>query len=270
MKTFLPSHRGAFFLASCVFLLSGPTWIGGLETPASTPSAASPDKAGTEWVTVPGGSFTMGDKGDVSDAVPAHPVNVRTFQMARTLVTNKQYRACVQAGACSPIRIQSPATRDDQPVLNVTWDQARAYSAWVGGRLPTEAEWEFAARSGGKERAYPWGDEPATCDRAVFDDGERGCGRKAPWPVCSKAKGNTEQGLCDMSGNATQWVEDSYHASYAGAPADGAAWEDAADARRVLRGGAWCSNAGGVAVTTRLGREPQDTYQGAGFRPARF
>ena len=270
MKFFQTSSRGVLVAAVSVLLLSGPGRLGNQVAASTRQADQASDTARIEWVTVTGGAYAMGGHQQISDAGPIHQVSIRTFQMARTLVTNRQYRACVEAGACTPIAIQSGKHRDDQPVVNVTWNQAAAFSRWVGGRLPSESEWEFAARSRGKNREYPWGNEPATCERAVINDGKWGCGHLEPWPVCSKLKGATDQGLCDMSGNANQWVQDLYHDSYAGAPADGAAWENSADPRRVLRGGAWCSTARGAAATTRIAREPQDTYQGAGFRPARF
>ena len=141
-------------------------------------------------------------------------MTVKSFQLAKTEVTNKQYKACVEAGACTPP--SSYEGGDDQPVVNVDWNQAKAFSEWVGGRLPSEAEWEYAARSGGKERKYPWGDEEPSCERAVMNQGGNGCGRNATWPVCSKTAGNTSQGLCDMAGNVWEWTQDWYHdSSYA-------------------------------------------------------
>ena len=228
-----------------------------------------------DWVRIPGGRYRMGSEGGESDERPVHWVEVGSFEMARTEVTVGQYRECVEAGVCT-----APGTgggcnwgvsgREDHPVNCVDWGQARVFSEWVGGRLPSEAEWEYAARSGGKGRVYPWGDEEATCDRVVMDDGSGdGCGRGSTWSVCSKALGNTEQGLCDMSGNVWEWVQDWYHGSYEGAPSDGSAWEVPAGQFRVYRGGSWNSVAGVVRAAGRGSVGPGCRYGYLGFRPAR-
>ncbi len=224
-------------------------------------------KAGIEWVRIPGGAFMMGtDNNWFADAQPPHRVTVKSFQMAKTLVTNKQYKACVDAGVCAATDFDSyykgaQFLGDDQPVVGLDWNRAKVFSRWAGGRLPTEAEWEYAARSAGKDQKYPWGNEDATCANAVIG----GCGYDAPAPVCSKPAGNTEQGLCDMAGNAQEWVEDSYHNSYAGAPTDGSAWEEAG-AARVFRGGVWSSPAVPVVVRQRYANIDAS---GPGFRPVR-
>jgi formylglycine-generating enzyme required for sulfatase activity len=191
-----------------------------------------PGKAGIQWVRIPGGTFMMGSA-DFSNAQP-HRVTIKAFQMAKTMVTNKQYKACVEAGACTAPTDQGPQyDGDDQPVVGVEWDQAKAFAAWVGGRLPSEAEWEYAARSAGKDWKYPWGNGKATCDKAVIDN----CAMDATMPVCSKPAGNTKQGLCDMAGNAWQWVED-WYSLYSSAPNDGSAQENPGK-YRVFRGGSW-------------------------------
>jgi formylglycine-generating enzyme required for sulfatase activity len=207
--------------------------------------------------------------------------------MAKTLVTNKQYRACVDAGACTAAHtsdgtcsmlkglkweqgtLSASFRGDDQPVVCVDWEQAKAFSEWAWGRLPSEAEWEYAARSAGKGRMYPWGDKQATCARAVMADGGYGCGRNMAWPVCSKPEGNSEQGLCDMAGNVWELVQDWYHNSYVGAPTDGSAWESPASFGRVRRGGSEYHVAGYARSAARATVDPAHRNSTIGFRPAR-
>lgn len=216
--------------------------------------------AGISWVTIPGGSFMMGSEESANEK-PRHSVTVKTFQLAKTEATNKQYRACVEAGACSAL--DSYSGGDDHPVVGVDWEQSKKFSEWAGGRLPTEAEWEYAARSGGKEQRYPWGNQDATCERAAIS----GCGMAAS--VCSKTAGNTKQGLCDMAGNVREWTQDWYHAYDAGAPTDGSAWEIPAAVGRVLRDGAWAADAATSRSAYRLNMMPSFRNIDTGFRPAR-
>lgn len=224
-------------------------------------SRASPEKAGIQWVSIPGGSYMMGS-GESSHSKPVHWVSVKAFQLAKTEVTNKQYRACVEAGACSAP--SSYVGGDDQPVVNVDWGQSKKFSEWVGGRLPSEAEWEYAARSAGKDWKYPWGNEDPTCERAVIS----GCGGKSA-PVCSKTAGNTKQGLCDMAGNVWEWTQDWYHDSYKGAPSDGGAWESPTGTDRGLRGGAWSPRCRGRMLCRAHHVVPASRFDFLGFRPAR-
>jgi formylglycine-generating enzyme required for sulfatase activity len=201
---------------------------------------------GLEWVSLGGGSFAQGNPSateKMSNETPVHTVTVQDFAILRTEVTVAQYAACVAAGTCSEPDVgargnwEVPA-RDDHPINYVDWHQAVAFCRWVEGRLPTESEWEYAARNRG-EALYPWGDGAATCDCAVMqDESGIGCGRGTTWPVCSKPDGNAASGLCDMIGNLWEWTLDWYHDSYVGAPIDGTARIEPRGQTRVMRGGA--------------------------------
>jgi formylglycine-generating enzyme required for sulfatase activity len=152
----------------------------------------------------------------------------------------------------------------------VGWNQAVTYCQSVGGRLPSEAEWEYAARSRGQDIAYPWGNEEPCCARAIIDDGGSGCGTGLPWPVCSKETGNSTQNLCDMTGNLMEWVRDNWHGNYNGAPTGGSAWETGGN--RLPRGGSFINGTGNkLLTTTGRGLYFGDTYQNTfiGFRCAR-
>jgi formylglycine-generating enzyme required for sulfatase activity len=225
---------------------------------------------GVEWISIPGGTFEMGSGN--SDEGLKHSVAVKGFQMAKTEVTVAQYKACVAAGACSDTGVAScgqygnwdKGDRGNHPMNCIDWSQAGAVCKWVGGRLPSEAEWEYAARSGGKNREYPWGDQEATCERAVMKgNGNDGCGQDRTWPVCSKTSGNTAQGLCDMAGNVWEWVQDIYQSTYSGAPTNGSAWEGSGSAR-VDRGGSWLAGASDLraAYRDRNDPSPRNNYLG--------
>lgn len=213
-----------------------------------------------EWVRLPAGSFLMGATGIPTgngietsggdDARPAHTVTLRAFELTRSEVTYSQYEACVEAGACTPPASTFPCNGDrpwntNVPVNCLSIEQAEAFAAFAGGRLPSEAEWEYAARGAGTARQYPWGDTIPDCDHAVFRDeaiGETsgpGCALLRPDDVCSRPRGNTPQGLCDMAGNVSEWCADTEHRGYSGAPEDGSAWVDGDGRVRVQRGGSY-------------------------------
>ena len=236
-----------------------------------------------DFVQINGGSFMMGsDHND--DEQPIHMVTVESFEMMRTEVTIGQYRTCVDAGVCSSLRTcsdcnwsSSPADKEDHPANAITWYQAMEFAAWVGVRLPTEAEWEYAARGEGRDVVYPWGNDSANRDYAVY--GNEG----GTLPVCSKPAGNTPQGLCDLAGNTWEFVQDEYHNSYNNAPTDGSGWctgvcpVNASDsnynasnnALRVLRGGGWYLDSSSLRVATRYGYSPDYDYYSSGVRFAR-
>lgn len=231
-----------------------------------------------KWVVVIGGAFMMGTDSGAGDAKPIHPVAIKTFEISRTLVTVDQYEECVMKGQCT-----KPGTfdgcnwkkvgRDRNPINCVDWQQATQYAKFKGARLPTEAEWEYAATSGGKNQKYPWGNEDATCERAVmYGNGSYGCGSGGTLPVCSKPAGNAKVSggeLCDMAGNVWQWVQDGYQSSYANAPADGSASEACND-YRVMRGGSFISrDTFDLRADYRSGDDPRASYISLGFRLAR-
>jgi formylglycine-generating enzyme required for sulfatase activity len=175
-------------------------------------------------VCVPCGPFVMGSdpgEGD-GDEMPEHVVTLSAYCIDRTEVTVTAYLACVGAGGCgSP---HGPHGTDDYPVGNVTWLQAAGYCSFAGKRLPTEAEWEKAARGGCElagdaascdgpdERTWPWGDDAPTCDRAVF----LGCGTGTARVGSVSPLGDSPYGLQDMAGNAQEWVADYYDAAWYG------------------------------------------------------
>ncbi len=229
------------------------------------------------WVAVPGGTFVMGSAVHDADEAPAHEVAVQGFEMMRTEVTVAMFEDCVEAGRCA-----EPGTgyvgcnwdepgKDDHPVNCVDWQLASDYCSWMGARLPTEAEWEYAARSGGLSTLYPWGDDEPTCALAVLWERiyveSSGCDEDGTWRVCMKRSGNTAQGLCDMAGNVSEWVLDWYHDSYAGAPADGSAWVLPATDLRVKRGGSFMSQDPDLLrAGARFGDVPANRLETSGFR----
>lgn len=165
--------------------------------------------------------------------------------------------------------------RERHPVNCVDWKQANQYAKFKGARLPSESEWEYAATSEGKNQKYPWGNEDATCERAVMDgNGGYGCGNDSTMPVlsadgkeCVRTKGQTDQGLCDMSGNVWEWVQDEWQNSYANAPTDGSAFEGSGS-YRVVRGGAFLTkDAARLRADGRRSVDPGSRY--FGFRLVR-
>jgi len=199
--------------------------------PASAP-AASPANTG-EMVSVPAGEFGMGCYGLVdgyceSEEWPYHKVYLDQYQIDKYEVTVAQYEDCVRAGACpEPERYSASdkwakscnygnADRRDHPINCVIWQDADSYCKWAGKRLPTEAQWEKAAR-GTDGRAYPWGNTPPSCEYAVLPlrgpdskPDEHGCGRASTWPVGSKPLDVSTYGVMDMAGNVSEWVVDWY------------------------------------------------------------
>ena len=227
-------------------------------------------KDGLEYVWIPPGEFQMGcvpgDDDCYDTEEPRHAVNIsQGFWLGRTEVTVKAYRDFLEETTG-----EKKSGQDDHPVTEVDWDDARGYCEWAGGRLPTEAEWEYAARAGKEGLKYPWGNRISR-DRANYDGtGGRDTFRRTT-PV-GRFPPN-EWGLHDMVGNVYEWCSDSYEADYYSSLAKGEPAKDPkgppTGSERVLRGGAWGVNPVYLRSSLRLGYQPEFRFDFIGFRCAR-
>lgn len=235
-----------------------------------------------EMVEIPAGRFVMGspasEPGRKPDEGPTREVSVGGFALGKYEVTYDQYVACVRDGGCTGPRGNWRMARGKRPVIDVTWDDAQAYARWLSGktgkayRLPTEAEWEYAARAG---TATPfWFGETIAPDQANYDGsrayngGPTGRAARATTPVGAYPANGF--GLHDMHGNVLEWIEDCWHDDYTGAPRDGRAWTSGGDCgRRVLRGGYWEHPPGMLRSADRHAYVPGAHGRRHGFRIAR-
>ena len=218
------------------------------------------------YVRIPAGEFTMGsgdaDTDASDDEKPQHTVPVGDFWIMRTEVTNAQYLRCVEAGKCTQPengRYDKPQFAR-QPVTDVDWDQANSYARWVGGRLPTEAEWEKACR-GTDARIYPWGSQPPPSPELLNFD-ESGLGSVTD--VGSYPDGASPYGLLDMAGNVWEWTSSLYR-DYPYKADDGREDPESRDAR-VLRGGSFWDVARDVRCAFRRWDDPDYRGDDYGFR----
>lgn len=226
---------------------------------------------GPELVYIRGGRFTMGDPHSIltSDERPAHEVTLSSFAIGRYEVTFEQFDVFAKAtGRALP---QTGGSRGDHPVINVTWEDAAAYADWLSAqtgknyRLPTEAEWEFAAAAGSKT-PYWWGEKPGMNKANCFNCSSRWDGRgTAP---AGSFKPNP-WGVYNTAGNVMEWVQDCYHSNYHGAPTDGSAWEKERCTLRSVRGGAYNRPTESLRTTKRGYLESKEYIPIIGFRVAR-
>jgi formylglycine-generating enzyme required for sulfatase activity len=230
-----------------------------------------------ELVEIPAGSFQMGRKGDTT-SIPVHPVTfAHSFSLAATETTFREWDACVADGGCDYRPADQGWGRDAQPVINVSWKDAQVYIVWLSRRmgkvcrLPSEAEWEYAARAGTEtEYALPAPNGSDDIKRKNLANCVN-CGSewdgKQPAPV-GRFPANA-WGLRDMHGNVWEWVEDCSHESYESAPDDGRAWREEGGgicSMRALRGGSWDGLEVGARSAYRSWNYPYYRGSNLGFR----
>ncbi len=272
-----PTHLLAFLV---VLTLPGPAPGGSAEVARPTaPSRTEEGAPGREqeapgrvtWVRVPAGTFEMGctawDGDCGEEEKPARRTTLtRPFEMAETETTVAQYESCVRSGSCRAVEKPGFGQGDDHPVVKVSWNEAEAFCRWAGGRLPTEAEWERAARGGRPASRYPWGD---SIRREEANYG--GTGGRDAWGKTSPVKRFAANGfgLYDMAGNASEWVKDWYDPSgYEGKPTTDPTGPSSGTFR-VVRGGSWDGVPWGLRVSVRPGLTPDSRNDDVGFRCAR-
>ena len=234
-----------------------------LNAPANIPNAPATVLAMPTMVSLPGGSFAIGSNDDPSEK-PIHRVTIKPFAISKFPITIREWKECVAAKACDYI----PVGNDDAPVGNVSWNDTQQFIEWLSNvtqkkyRLPSEAEWEYAAR-GGTQTRYWWGDQLQS-DMANC----RGCGGAydPSQPLKVGSFKPNPFGLHDMGGSVGQWVEDCWHKDYQGAPIDGSAWIDKNCAARVIRSGSWKNDASYIRPASRDRYDTGVRYPTHGFR----
>ncbi|MBI3127733.1 MAG: SUMF1/EgtB/PvdO family nonheme iron enzyme [Candidatus Tectomicrobia bacterium] len=229
------------------------------EKPEAPPAAAPADNTGN-MALIPGGEFEMG-------APPGRrggpKTKVKSFYLDKLEVTNAQYGDFVRATpAGEPPFWNAPRFAGHAlPVVGVTWEEARAFCRWAGKRLPTEAEWEYAARAGAEGRLYPWGNKFE--DRNVVFGLVPNAG--GPKSVGRRPDGASLHGVEDLAGNVWEWVEDPFHR----APGEGRPVARNGKTYRTLRGGSWVNGRWAMSATSRTGDLPDRRLPAYGFRCAK-
>jgi formylglycine-generating enzyme required for sulfatase activity len=249
-------------------------------TPQSTAASAlsvgatqvSP-KDGMVQMYVPAGEFLMGsmdpDSNASSDEKPQHTVYLDAFWIDQTEVTNAQYAKCVQAGQClAPIQASSDTRNSyygnaqyaNYPVVYVSWDDAKNYCAWAGRRLPTEADWEKAAR-GTDGRFFPWGNQAPNTTLVNFNENVGDTTEVGKYPA-----GASPYGALDMAGNVSQWVSDWYGENYYQNSPERNPTGPGSGSYRVLRGGGFYASASDSRSSLRNNVPPGSMGFNIGFR----
>jgi formylglycine-generating enzyme required for sulfatase activity len=224
---------------------------------------------GIQWINIPAGDFLMGDNFNDQhswvDEQPVHTVYLDDYRISKFEITFEQYDIfCDDTGRNKPG--DDGWGRGDRPVINISWNDAREFCSWISRkagkdiRLPTEAQWEKAAR-GTDQRKYPWGNDPPTCELTNYNRCEN-----RTMPVGSKPLGASPYGIQDMAGNVWEWCFDWYNDSYYSiSPSTNPTGPDNG-AQKVLRGGTWTSTAENLRTVNRDGTFPDSSSNHIGFR----
>ena len=215
------------------------------------------EKAPEGMVYLPGGTFSMGSNFGKTNETPVHEVEIAPFYIEIHEVTVQEYSSFLEeSGYPQPAYWQPELDRPDDPVVGITWEAALAYASWSGKRLPTEAEWEYAARGGTAGTIYPWGNEP---DRKHANFSSTGIA-----PV-KRFKPNG-YGIHDMIGNVWEWCSDWYSDDYYKVSPRNNPQGPFSGTHKVLRGGTWYSNEEQVRITNRYYSLPDIKSFHIGFR----
>jgi formylglycine-generating enzyme required for sulfatase activity/class 3 adenylate cyclase len=230
--------------------------------PATVPASAIREP---EMAALRGGSFTMGSNDDPTEK-PTHQVTIKPFAISQYPISVREWNECAAAKACGFVA----TGKDDAPITNVSWSDAKKFAAWLSAttgkayRLPSEAEWEYAAR-GGTQTKYWWGEQfqfgmanCKNCAEVAAADQPLKVGSFKPNPF----------GLYDMGGGVDQWVEDCWHRTYQGAPSDGSPWMEGDCASHVIRSGSWKNDAHYARPANRDSYDTEVRYPTHGFRVA--
>ena len=238
--------------------------------PSATPQptvlpAEITDAHGIPMVLVPAGEFVMGSDRDQAAARPAHTVYLDDFYIDVYEVSQTRYKECLAAGGCELTpgtgELLNRPVWDEHPMMDITWYDAQEYCEWRGGSLPTEAQWEKAAR-GTDERKFPWGNEPVTCERARYGE----CGWMTA-PIGTHPAGASPYGVQDMAGNAWELIYDWYQQDYYSvSPAENPTGPEEPTGYKSERGGAWFYEADLMTAIWRNNLPPTAHYLYVGFR----
>jgi len=255
----VPQIIGVAFTAVIVVAISA--WL--LTRTPTPPVINNPGGVPPGMISIPGGEFVMGrDDGNVYER-PAHKVTVKPFYIDETEVTNSQYQEFVDATRRQPPSHwpngRAPIGEGSHPVYNVSWDDANAYAKWAGKRLPTEVEWEYAAR-GTDGRLYPYGNEPKLQYSNASEDDYR-----LPLAVRNYPQGASPFGVYDMAGNVAEWIGDDFRLY----PGSTLPPNDPNSGRKAVRGGAFNVAASAQTATDRFFYPPSTKNTSIGFRCAK-